>query len=304
MPKLDRRIECYLNQCRNVRRLSPHTISAYENDLRQFSAFVSKQHLSAASIRSCLTKIAEDRSLTPRTIKRRIASVRAFLRSTDEKLALETFGNWKLSIRTPALLPRSLGRSELGILLRPPLLVSTDDVKESTTLLCLNLLAATGLRVSELCSLRMSSVRPQSGEIMVIGKGARERVVIIANVSVRNALLAHINSQPSGESKNSALFRNSRGRPLTPQCLRLRLHTLTRHARIGRTVTPHMLRHTAATLLLEEGVDIRFVQRLLGHASIATTQIYTHVSDLALRAALERADFMRGITEPSSIEPG
>lgn len=82
---------------------------------------------------------------------------------------------------------------------------------------------------------------------------------------------------------------------MTPQCLRLRLHGLVKQTRLSRSVTPHMLRHTAATLLLEGGVDIRFVQRLLGHASIATTQIYTHVSDTALRSALERADVMRAV---------
>ncbi|MEI9932452.1 MAG: tyrosine-type recombinase/integrase [Rhizomicrobium sp.] len=81
---------------------------------------------------------------------------------------------------------------------------------------------------------------------------------------------------------------------MTPQCLRLRLHSVARRSRLGR-VTPHMLRHTAATLLLEGGVDIRFVQRLLGHASIATTQIYTHVSDSALRNALEQADVMHAL---------
>ncbi len=82
---------------------------------------------------------------------------------------------------------------------------------------------------------------------------------------------------------------------MTPQCLRLRLHSIARTSLIRRSVTPHMLRHTAATMLVEGGVDIRFVQRLLGHASIATTQIYTHVTDMALRNALERADVMRGV---------
>jgi site-specific recombinase XerD len=92
---------------------------------------------------------------------------------------------------------------------------------------------------------------------------------------------------------DAPLFRNQRGTAITPQCVRLRLHALTRGVKIGKRITPHMLRHTAATLLLEGGVDIRFVQRLLGHASIATTQIYTHVTDIALRHALERADVMR-----------
>ena len=100
---------------------------------------------------------------------------------------------------------------------------------------------------------------------------------------------------PDKDDTTKALFRNRRNSPLSSQCLRLRLHALTKRITIPRTITPHMLRHTAATLLLEGGVDIRFVQKLLGHASIATTQIYTHVTDRALRSALEKADVMRGV---------
>lgn len=148
--------------------------------------------------------------------------------------------------------------------------------------------------MSELCTLRIGQVTSGRGDIKVLGKGSRERVVIIANVRVRKALADYINSLGNA-APEAPLFRNSAGRPLTPQCLRLRLHSIARRSRIGKAITPHMLRHTAATLLLEGGVDIRFVQRLLGHASIATTQIYTHVTDVALRSALERADVMQAV---------
>jgi len=293
MSELRGLISGYLDRCRNVRRLSPHTISAYENDLAQFAARLSKKDgLTAAAIRACLSRIAEDRRLAPRTVKRRIASVRAFLRAVDQPLALETFGTWKLSIRTPTQLPRAIDRVDLGTLLRGALRSGT-KARMDDTHLCLSLLAATGLRVSELCALRAGSVKPQNGEIIVSGKGSRERVVIVANACVRRQLADHVLAVSRNGHTDAPLFRNSRGRPMTPQCLRLRLHALVRRSRIGGAITPHMLRHTAATLLLEEGVDIRFVQRLLGHASIATTQIYTHVSDMALRGALERADVMK-----------
>ena len=130
-----------------------------------------------------------------------------------------------------------------------------------------------------------------ASELSVPANG--ERVVIVANSRVRKQLADRILAVAGNAQSDAPLFRNSRGRPMTPQCLRLRLHSLVRRSGIGGAITPHMLRHTAATLLLEEGVDIRFVQRLLGHASIATTQIYTHVSDTALRGALERADVMK-----------
>jgi integrase/recombinase XerD len=291
MPELSALIDQYIDRCRDVRRLSSHTVSAYENDLQLLLAFVTaRQELTADTIRLCLTKMAEDPKLSPATVRRRVASVRAFLRTTNESLALETFGTWRLAIRMPKRLPKAISRPDLDALLNSKKQRSSSA---NVTALCLSLLAATGLRISELCALAVGQIRPQSGEISVFGKGARERIVIVANAKVRAALAAHIRSLPESDDPHAPVFLNGRGRPLSPQCLRLRLHALRKGLHIKGRITPHMLRHTAATLLLEGGVDIRFVQRLLGHASIATTQIYTHVSDTALRGALERADVMR-----------
>jgi site-specific recombinase XerD len=292
--QLHQTIDAYLERCSGVRRLSEHTVAAYKNDLAQFAAGLGPDYeLTSESIRSCLTKVAEDPRYSPCTVKRKIASARAFLRATNEALALETFGTWRLSIRMPKRLPRALARADLNVLLAKGSKRPTPTPVEVTTQLCLSLLAATGLRVSELCGLRIGQVALQSGEITVLGKGSRERVVIIANQHIRSALAHHIALLPDRDNQQAPLFRNGRGRTMSPQCLRLRLHTLRRRLRIGKRITPHMLRHTAATLLLEGGVDIRFVQRLLGHASIATTQIYTNVTDVALRSALARADVMR-----------
>jgi integrase/recombinase XerD len=289
-------IETYLEYCRTVRRLSPHTVDAYESDLGQFIAALPDRSLTPAIIRSALSAIAENPRWSPRTVKRKIASVRAFLRATDERLASKTFERWKLKIRMPARLPRSIARRELTTLLKhAKSRRSAGSSTFETTYICLSLLAATGLRVSELCSLKVADVRIATGEISVLGKGSRERVVIVVNAQVRNLLGRYIRSLQRRAETAAPLFRNSRGAPMTPQCLRLRLHALVRHIANAKRVTPHMLRHTAATLLLEGGVDIRFVQRLLGHASIATTQIYTHVSDRALRNALETADVMQGM---------
>ena len=296
MRMLRNQIESYLERCRSVRRLSSHTLDAYEIDLMQFAVMVPKGvALSPAILRETLTRVAEDAKYSPATIKRKFASVRAFFRSTDETLALETFGNWKLKIRMPMRLPKAIPRRELGTLLEYARAhqVKTDQVEDATHM-CLALMAATGLRVSELCALKIRDIRTDTGEIKVYGKGARERVVIIVNLRVRQAMASYIRRLPEPDRPTAPLFLNRRGRQMTPQCLRLRLHSLAGRSRLGR-LTPHMLRHTAATLLLEGGVDIRFVQRLLGHASIATTQIYTHVSDSALRHALERADVMRAL---------
>ena len=297
MSVLRSEIDSYLEKCRGVRRLSPHTLSAYENDLNQLDARLPRDEpVTSNLLRSCLTTIAEDPNLAPTSVKRKLASVRAFLRATNEALALETFGNWRLKLKAPQRLPKAIARRELASLLETARLsAGNQQVDGDVTHLCLILMAATGLRVSELCALRIGDIRTDSGEIKVNGKGARERIAIVANGRVRKSLAAHIGAlRKMGLGAADAIFHNRRGRPLSPQCLRLRLHSVARRSRLSR-VTPHMLRHTAATMLLERGVDIRFVQRLLGHASIATTQIYTHVSDIALRDALVRADVMRAL---------
>jgi len=297
MSELRSRIDAYIEKCRDVRRLSPHTIIAYENDLYQFDARLpALGPITRDLVRERLIAIAQDARLAPPSIRRKIASIRAFLRATNEELALETFGNWRLKLKSPKRLPKAIARQELATLLensRPDIDGGND--LENPTHLCLALMASTGLRVSELCAVRICDVRTATGEIKVNGKGARERIVMIANSRVRQNVAVHVaNLEKADHGPSAALFYNRRGRPMTPQCLRLRLHSLARKSRLNR-ITPHMLRHTAATLLLEGGVDIRFVQRLLGHASIATTQIYTHVSDAALRNALERADVMRAL---------
>ena len=143
--------------------------------------------------------------------------------------------------------------------------------------------------------MRLLDVNPETGDIKVFGKGAKERIVTVVNERVKRSLVSHLNRRNSEDQATAALFCNRRGRQLSPQCLRLQLQKLTRGTELIDRVTPHMFRHSAATLLLKGGVDMRFVQRLLGHASISTTQIYTYVADSALRRALERADVMSGL---------
>lgn len=295
MQELTATVDQYLENCRNIRRLSAHTVEAYKYDLAQFISEVpSKKPLTAALVRACLTRIVKDPGSSPATAKRKFATIRAFLRATNEKLAARTFGSWTLNIRAAVRLPKAVTRSELSTLLATSRgSKSRRKRKDETTHICLTVLTATGLRVSELCALNVCDVRLDTGEIKVFGKGARERIVMMVNRQVREAVSSYIEMLPASSDASLALFRNRRGRRMTPQCLRLRLRSLVRRSSLTRRVTPHMLRHTAATLLLEGGVDIRFVQRLLGHASISTTQIYTHVTDMALRCALQQADVMR-----------
>ncbi len=174
----------------------------------------------------------------------------------------------------------------------------------ATTALALRLMTATGVRVGELTAIRLQDVQTDGRAIRIHGKGSRERSVFVGNAALADDLVRLRAARWAAETAAAVsagrgavaaaaaapLLLNRHGRALTPQALRLRLRRLCAVAGIAPHVTPHRFRHTAATCLIEEGVDIRLVQRLLGHSSIATTQIYTHVTDRSLIAALEAAD--------------
>src|SRR5262249_12475186 len=154
----------------------------------------------------------------------------------------------------------------------------------------LRLMLSTGIRVGELCKLGVEDVSPDGGSLRIHGKGSRDRVAYICDDGLKRELRRTIMERQHATGGHAALLLNRYGLPMKPQSVRSSLRRHAGQIGLARRITPHMLRHTAATLLIETGVDIRFVQRLLGHSSIATTEIYTHVSDEALRITLERAD--------------
>ena len=157
-----------------------------------------------------------------------------------------------------------------------------------TCRLAAELLLATGLRVGELVQLREDDVDFESGAVTVLGKGARQRRVYVVDADLLDLLHGYVRASRCWGADGDAILVNSRGGLATTQFIRRLLRLAAERAGITRRLTPHMLRHSAATQLLEAGMDVRVVQRLLGHQSIVTTQIYTHVSDESLRAALKR----------------
>jgi integrase/recombinase XerD len=150
------------------------------------------------------------------------------------------------------------------------------------------------MRVGELAALRVGDIDTAAGRLKIFGKGSRERTVFVTDARLRDELHAYVSERHprARQCIDSPLLVDKRGRALSAARIRRAIFLLGRTAGLRRRLTPHMLRHTAATMLLESGTDIRFVQRLLGHRSIVTTQIYTHVSDRALRMALARANIL------------
>jgi len=292
----------FLRFCALERQLSAHTVQAYAGDLGDFrkwlGADVALGEVTSALLRDYLEHMVGTRKLTVATVRRRFACLRAFFRRAAQRdECTDPFAKWHPVLPRRKRLPRALSRGEAAFLLSSGSAVGSGigDVPFGTIL---RLMVATGMRVGELCKLGLHDLSPDCGVVRIHGKGARERVAYITDQALRHDLQRVMAERRKGRPGAGALFVNRQGAPLRPQSVRSRLRRLAKEAGIDRRITPHMLRHTAATLLIETGVDIRFVQRLLGHSSIATTEIYTHVSDQALRATLERADILGALSSP------
>jgi site-specific recombinase XerD len=290
-------LDRFLQFCSVERRMSRHTISAYSFDLHDFrrclAAEKSLESVGEEDLRLYLDDMVSRRSLSAATVRRRLACLRGFFRHQTEWEGIkDPFANWRPELPRCRRLPRALARSELISILRsgPQARRNAQDFQTA-----ISLLVATGLRVGELCCIRLEDISPDCAAIRVHGKGARDRVVYVTDLSLRTALAVIVAQRRLEDGDSVHLLLNRWRAPMRPPSIRARLRSIAAHSGIKRRITPHMLRHTAATLLIETGVDIRFVQRLLGHSSIATTEIYTHVTDEALRSSLAKADVLSGL---------
>jgi integrase/recombinase XerD len=288
----------FLQFCAVERQLSNHTIQAYTADLSDFRKWLPVEvgllEISEATLKSYLTNMVGERKLAAATVRRRFACLRAFFRRLSDLGHMpDPFGSWKLQIPRRKRLPRTLSRSEVTSLIGA-LDSEEENIQTSEAVLptSIRLMVSTGVRVGELCKLRINDVAPDGSSIRIHGKGSRDRIAYVTDAALRRELQRVVIRRRKSNDTCDALFLNRLDLPIRPQSIRSKLRQYADDVGLVRRITPHMLRHTAATLLIETGVDIRFVQRLLGHSSIATTEIYTHVSDEALRITLERANVL------------
>ena len=282
----------FLDYCNRERQLAPNTLAAYEQDLAEFQRSFSGRligEITGEQLVSYSQYLAADRKLAPATVKRRLACVRAmYARCRRQRLVRETpFADVDLRIRIPTRLPRCLNASEVRALM-----IEAERASRTARLAAV-LLLVTGVRISELASIRIGDIDLEQRSIRILGKGSRERQVFLPDDAITAVVREYIAKMHDSRMLSANLLLNARGRPASSACLRGRIRALAQKAGLARHVTPHMFRHTAATALIEAGVDIRFVQRLLGHQNIATTQIYTHISDRALKAAIVGANVRR-----------
>ena len=286
MDSIEEHITHYIQYCQFQKGLDAKTLKAYHIDLVQFNTYMSEQTLSLSkeTVQSYISTLHD--GFTVKTIKRKIASIKAFCNYLEDEGIIEEnpFTKMKIKMREPVILPRTIPFATIEQLLNCVHTLDSTTISEFQKkyllldIAVLELLFATGMRVSELCSLSSNAVNVADGTIKIYGKGAKERVIQIGNEQVIAVLNRYYTAFHPQIIESGWFFINRRGRKLSDQSVRSIIGKYATLAGIEQHITPHMFRHSFATLLLEEDVDIRYIQQLLGHSSIQTTQIYTHVT--------------------------
>jgi integrase/recombinase XerD len=299
----------FLFHCQYEKNLSPKTLKAYSIDLRQFRVYLDAElgvtdvgGVDKVALRAYIKSLFGD--LAEKSVKRKVATLKSLFHhlEREDEVPVNPFRKIDVRIKEKKRLPRTIPLADLERLFRHlyRLKAQTRD-RESKAYLVLvrdiavvELLFATGARVAEVCNLGTADVDLRRGQARILGKGGRERILPFWDDELSRLLgeyiaLSREPGQPAqGAQGGDHFFRNRRGRRLSEQSVRMVLRKHARGAGLRIPITPHMLRHSVATLLLEEGMDIRYIQHLLGHSSIATTQIYTEVRAGGQRRALAR----------------
>ncbi len=287
----------YVSRMKAARDPSHCTLKAYTSDLRDYARFLDQRRLCPRRPDTLLAyaeHLIVDRSAAPRTLRRRMACLRGFYRDLERAGRIERspFAGLEMQLPRPRSLPRALTRTEARRLAAAAWSICLNDgagIADRAFASSVLLLISVGLRVGELVQLRACDFDLESGALRVRGKGRRERCVFIVDARLRS-VIASVAQQSRG-----GFLLAAGGGAWSTQSVRRSLRRLATRAGLERPVTPHMLRHTCATLLLEDGVDLRFLQKLLGHENIATTAIYAHVGDAALKRALEGASLLSAL---------
>lgn len=290
---MDEMIREFLTYLTVERGLAVNTLSAYSRDLEQFAVFLRERGI--ASFSEVKGQMLVDylhslhlKGFTATTLARKLAAIRSLFHFLAHELHLSGDPSVTIDSPKPALrLPKVLNLTEVTALLKPPEERTVSIYRDQAML---ELLYATGVRVTELVSLRLEDINLEIGYIRCFGKGSKERLVPMGQQAC-DALADYINkARPRIERRISGtyIFLNLQGHPLTRQAFWHIIKVRAERAGIIRPVTPHVLRHSFATHLLENGADLRSVQEMLGHADISTTQIYTHVTRTRLREVYDK----------------
>lgn len=273
--------------------LSRNTIEAYSHGLNRFLNYLrgkgmeEVREISKLDIREFLLFLKK-KGLSSKTLARNLVSIRVFLRFLTEESILSANPAEEIeSPKTDKTLPEILSLEEVETLLEQPDTQIPQGMRDRAML---EMLYATGMRVSELTQLQVNHVHLEAGYVLVYGKGSKERIVPIGNEAMKWArrYMGETRERFLKKGESSFLFVNRSGKPMSRQHFWKSIKAYGRKAGIRKRITPHLLRHSFASHLLERGADLRSVQLMLGHVDISTTQIYTHVTGERLKKIHQR----------------
>jgi len=291
----------FLFHCQYEKNLSPKTLKAYSIDLRQFRTYLETEfnltelaQIDKVPLRAYIKSLFGP--LAEKSIKRKVATLKSLFHhlEREDEIAVNPFRKIDVRIKEKRRLPRTVPLIDLERLFKY-LYRLKEEVSDKKShgyrtlvrdIAVLELLFATGARVAEVCSLTTEDMDLRLGQARILGKGGRERLLPFHDEEVLRILREYRSLSQRSEKPGGPFFRNRAGNRLSEQSVRAALRRDAERSGIRPTLTPHMLRHSLATLLLEEGVDIRYIQHLLGHSSIATTEIYAEVRDSGQRRIL------------------
>ena len=280
----------YLEHCKFRKRLDAKTLKAYTIDLKQYADFCtflpSPNYQSRNTIEQFITFL--HKQYKPKTVKRKLATLKAFFHYLEyiDVLPVNPFSKVDVRFREPKLLPRTIPAHTIQEFLNTLYMQKEQSVTSYQKNCCIRdiavieLLFATGMRISELCTLKPENMDFENNTILIYGKGSKERILQVGNPDVLNALTLYKNTFQEDIKICGYFFVNRLQHRLSDQSVRYMIKHYASLAGIEQHITPHMFRHSFATLLLEQNVDIRYIQKILGHSSINTTEIYTHVSNI------------------------
>ena len=294
-------LEEYLDDCSLRKRLSKKTLRAYKIDLKQFFDVISKSSADDFKKINEYILYLNQKYTKHKTIKRKLASIKAFYAYLEyrEIIGFSPFKKIRTKIKEPKVLPKIIQKEHLVVIFQwlvAKLENANTEYKKRIALrnlTIIELLFSTGIRISELCHLKVEDINFQERLLKIFGKGSKERIIYIGNDDVMNLLRLLLKYNENSEY----LFLNKFNKQLSEQTVRILLTTIEKENGLSIHITPHMFRHTFATTLLEKEVDIRYIQNILGHSSISTTQIYTHVNTLKQKEILTNKNPMNDYKE-------
>ncbi len=286
-------LEPFLDYLKFEKRYSQHTLLSYRNDLEQFFAYLASQfdapkteQITAMFIRSWLAELKGD-DMSAKTINRKISSLKSFFKYQLKTGMLDaspmtTIVAPKMSKRLPAFVEEK----DMATLF--DYVEFTDDWKGRTERLVLQLFYSTGMRLSELISLRESQLDGSQSQVKVLGKGNKERIIPVSKELI-SALLAYISEKPMRREGIVTVFVTEKGGPLQPRSVYAFVRQRLAQVTTIQKKSPHILRHSFATHLMNHGADLNAVKELLGHSSLAATQVYTHNTIEKLKEVFKKA---------------